>query len=147
MPSQAVSSHGVLLAVELAPGASPGVFTTVAELNTDITMSFMRNVTESSPHNYSIDSHVPGILRRDPVSGTVNYIFGNTVHDGLRDHLVANTQFGMRWTYPNATGVYIASGHMTAWKRTNAVRDGIDTAEITMQLSGPMILDGEEIGT
>lgn len=151
--TQAISGHGALLAMEKDPGGSPGVFTTVAELNSDLGVGANRPETEATPHNDTIDSWVFGVLRREPWSFTVNFLFDDDTHDhltGLQKLLYDGTTFGMRFRGPGSTGPtdeIIVSGQVTNMMQTNPVREGIRTAEVTFRPSGLMSVDGVAIGT
>lgn len=150
--SLAVSGHGATVAVELDPSGSQGVFTTIAELNGDIQEPGLnRPETEVTPHQDTIDSFVMGRLGRDPVTISVNYIFNDTSHSGLRDHIKDNVFFGVRILGPGAvagsgTDEIIASGHVQNITITNPVREGARTAEITLRLSKAQIVDGVTFG-
>src|SRR5688572_23942084 len=99
--SIAVAGHGATLAIELNPSGAPGVFTVIAELNGDLTgLGLERPETEVTPHQDTIDSWVTGVLRRQPWSFTVNYIYANTTHDALRDFILARTRTGFRFRGP-----------------------------------------------
>lgn len=148
--SDAIQGHGALLAVELDPVANAGVFTTVGELVGDISMGYNRPETEVTPHNEDIDSWIMGVLRREPIDMSVNYIYGDSVHDQLRTHIFDRRLFGVRFLGPSAgagTAVdeVICSGYLSNFMETNPVREGARTAEITFRASGPMIVDGATV--
>lgn len=144
--SIAVAGHGATLAIELDPVGAPGVFTTIAELNGDLTgLGLSRPVTETTPHEDDIDSHVTGVLKREPWSFTVNYIHANTTHDALREAILTQLRMGFRFRGPGGTDntdEIIASGEVTAWNETNPVREGARTAEVTAVMSKAMKVDG-----
>lgn len=152
--SIAVAGHGATLAVELDPVASPGVFTTIAELNSDLTgLGLSRPETNVTPHEDTIDSWVTGVLMREPWTVSVNYIHGNATHDALRGFMLENDpadrRTGFRFRGPQGTsGVdeIIASGEVTSWNETNPVREGARTAEVTMRMSKAMKIDGVVYG-
>ena len=50
------SGHGATIAIELSPVSSPGVFTTIAQLNGDITIGLNRPETDVTSHNDDIDT-------------------------------------------------------------------------------------------
>lgn len=152
--SLAVSGHGATIAIELDPTLSPGVFTTVAELNGDITWPGLnRPATEVTPHQDTIDSHVTGRLGREPLSFTVNYVFDDETHDsttGLQAKIIANEFFGVRLRGPNGTtgsDEIIASGHVTAITHVDPVREGARSSQVTMVLSKAQKIDGVVVGT
>lgn len=153
MPPRAVAGHGALIAVEMDPVVSPGVFTTVAELNGDITWpEISRGETEVSPHQANMDEWVLGIPRRGPLTFGTNFIFDDETHDhltGLYARIQTNDFFGLRLRGPGGTDdtdEWIMSGQIQAITQVAPVREGARTCEITFRASGPMIIDGVPFG-
>jgi hypothetical protein len=151
--TQAVAGHGALIAVEQDPTGSPGVFTTIGELNGDITWpELSRGETEVTPHQDNIDSWVLGILRRGPLSFSVNWIYDEATHDhltGLINAISENEVRGFRLRGPGGaadTDEWIASGQVQAITQTAPVREGARTSDCTVRFSGPMIIDGVAFG-
>lgn len=151
--SQAIAGHGALIAMELDPAKAPGSFTTIAELNGDITEpGYNRPETEVTPHQDTIDSYVIGRLGRDPVTFTINYIFTDSTHDastGLQAKIQDNEFFGVQFLGPGGSpGVdeIIGSGFVTNFAITDPVREGARTAEVTIRLSKAQITDGVPVG-
>lgn len=148
--SLAVAGHGATVAVELDPSGAPGVFTTVAELNGEIQEPGLnRPVSETTPHQDTIDSYVTGRLGRDPVTFSVNYIFDDASHVALRQKIIDNEFFGIRIWGPggsDGSDEIIASGHMTNIRIVNPAREGARTAEMTIQLSKAQKVDGTAFG-
>jgi hypothetical protein len=139
--------------MELDPTGSPGDFTVIAELNGDITFpELSRGETEVTPHQDNIDSWVLGILRRGPLSFSVNWIFDDGTHDhltGLLKSIKDNQVRGYRLRGPGGTDdtdEWLASGQVQAVTQTNPVREGARTSDVTVRLSGPMIVDGVPYG-
>lgn len=152
--TEAVAGHGALIAMELDPTGSPGVFTTIAELNGDITFpGLSRPETEVTPHQDTIDAFVMGILKREALQFSVNWLFDNGTHDfqtGLGYAIVNNELRGFRLRGPGGstdTDEWIGSGFVQNLSNTNPVREGARTSDCTVRFTGPMIIDGEEIGT
>lgn len=146
----AVAGHGALIAMETAPG----VFVTIAELNGDITWpELSRGETEVTPHQDAIDSWVLGIIRRGALTFGVNFIFNGATHDhltGLYSHIKANDFLGFRLRGPGgttATDEWIMSGSVQAITQVAPVREGARTCDVTIRMSGPMIIDGVAFGT
>lgn len=141
MPQYAISSHGVIL--EHKPGA--GAFTEVGELG-DLSLPGMtRNEFDATPHNRDIDSWVMGVLRRDPITFPVFFNKTEATHAALRAAIIANSNDGFRVTFPDGD-LWLGSGFVKQVAQTAPV-DGILTANVTIRLSGPMILNGTVIGT
>lgn len=151
--SKAVAGHGATIAKEMNPIASPGVFTVIAELNGDIKWpQLSRPETDVTPHQANIDNWVLGILTRGPLTFSVNFIFNDPTHDhltGLYSNIGSNSKQGFRLRGPGGSvGVdeWIASGQVQQIMETAPVRQGARTADITIRLSGPMIIDTVSYG-
>lgn len=155
LPSLAIAGHGALIAMELDPTGMPGVFTTIAELNGDISFPELnRPETEVTPHQARIDTWILGRLGRGPLSFSVNHIFDDETHDHLTGLIYAvrtNEIRGFRFRGPDGsanTDEWIASGQVQkAGSIMHPVREGARTSEVTVRLSGPMIIDGVPFGT
>ena len=151
--SQAIAGHGATIAMEQDPSGAQGTFTVVAELNGDISPpGLQRTATEVTPHQDDIDSSVYGVLRRTPMSFSVNYIFDNATHDhltGMTYAIKENETRGFRIRGPAGatdSDEWIASGNFTNVGVTNPVRDGARTADVEVVMSGAMIIDGAAFG-
>ncbi len=151
--SDAVSGHGALIAVEPDPSGAQGTFQTIGELNGDIPRPEMsRGESEVTPHNDNIDSWVFGVLRRGPLTFSVNFIFDDAEHDhltGLYDAIITNERRGYRLRGPggsDSSDEWICSGNVQAITPTDPVREGARTADVTIRMSGPMIIDGVAVG-
>jgi hypothetical protein len=145
MPPEA--GHGALLSMELDPVSSPGVFTTIAQLNSDIPIGATHDSTEITPHNERMSrSQTSKVIKRDPWTFDVNYIHADTTHDGLRDAFYADppTTFGMKFLGPSGSAgdAIITSGEVISWKLTHPVRSGPRMANVSFQPSGPQSVDG-----
>lgn len=152
--SQAVAGHGATIAIELDPTGSPGVFTTIAELNGDIVWPELnRPETETTPHQDTIDDWVLGRLGRGPLTFSVNYIFNDQTHDhltGLYKKIIDNELFGVQLRGPGGsanTDEWIASGHVQAITQTAPVREGVRTSDVTIRLRKAQKIDGVTVGT
>lgn len=144
MSTNALSGHGTLIAFQPTPG---GDFTTIAELGDITAPGLSRNEFDATTQNEDIDSYVLGVLRREPVTISMNFIPTNTTMDhvtGLQKLIIDNTMTGFRFTYPDATAI-IASGQVSAFK-TNAPVDGKLSADVTVRFSGVMTIGGVTIG-
>lgn len=146
------AGHGATIAIELDPVASPGVFTTIAQLNGDISIGLNRPEEDVTGHNDDIDTHTLGVLARDPLAFTVNFIFDDQTHDhltGLIGKLRDNECIGVRVRGPvgsaadDGTDEWLGSGQVQSFNQTNPVRVGARTAECTIRMSGPMFFDGD----
>lgn len=141
------SGHGALLAVTLDPASSPNVFTTIAQLNSSIDFTWTHDSTEITPHNERMSRNITSrVIKRGPIDFEVNYIHGDTTHDGLRDIFLADppTTIGVQFTGPSgSTGDrYIMSGEIINWSLMHPVRSGERKAKMSFQPSGAMRVDG-----
>lgn len=144
------AGHGTLIAVQLTPG---GAFTNIAELGQDIKWpALSRGEVETTSHQNRIDRWNLGVMRRGPLTFGVNYIFDNNTHGfstGLYGMIEDNLLRGFRLRGPTGTtGVdeWIASGQVQNIEQTAPVREGVRSCDVTVRLSGPMIIDGVEFG-
>lgn len=151
--TRAVAGHGATIAMELDPTGSPGVFSTIAELNGDISPpALSRGESEVTPHQDNIDSWVLGILRRDALTFSVNFIFDDETHDhltGLHRAIVTNETRGFRFRGPGGladTDEWIMSGQVQNIQQVNPVREGARTCDVSVRMSGPMKIDGVAYG-
>lgn len=145
MPSP---SHGALLAFELDPIGSPNVFTTIGELNGDISFDLSRAAHSSPTHNRDIDVYVSGILTRGEIPINVNYTYTDATHITLRAHILNEVNFQLRLRGRGglaSTDEVIMTGFLTSWNQGNAV-DGIRMAEGSFRPSGQMTIDGVVYG-
>lgn len=141
MATDAISSHGTLLSFQATPGGS---FSEVGELGDITPPGLMRNEFDASTHNRDIDSWVTGILRREAISVPVFFNKNVTSHAELRQLLIENTETGFRLDNPDGD-VWIGSGFVRQLTGANPV-DGIQTAQLTIRLSGDFYLNGTLIG-
>jgi len=141
MATDALSSHGTILSFQPTPG---GAFIEVAELGDITPPGLMRNEFDASIHNKDIDQWIMGILRREPISVPVFFNQALPSHDGLRELLIANEETGFKLENPDGDE-WIGSGFVRGLQGASPV-DGIQTATLTVRLSGNFILNGVEIG-
>lgn len=151
--SNALPSHGALMAYEVDPVVSPGVFTTVAEIVGDLKFPDLNTrETECTPHNDNIDSYRPGVLSRANSTFDVNWVFNNSTHDhltGMLSCVIDRKLRGFRFRGPGGTSgsnEWICSGYVTNMTNQNPARTGIRTSTVTIRPSGLMKIDGVVIG-
>lgn len=141
-----ISAHATLVA--RAPNATPGVFTTIAELGDIGVPELSRNEFDSSVHNRNIDDYVLGMLRRGTMTIPLNFIPTDGTHDhltGLYKAIITNSIDGYRMAFPDNT-TWIMSGQVQSIK-PNAPVDGKLSADVTIRFSGYMSIGGVLIGT
>jgi len=141
MATDALSSHGTILSFESTPG---GAFVQVGELGDITPPGLMRNEFDASVHNRDIDSWITGILRREPITVPVFFNKAVTSHAALRTLLIANTETGYKLENPDGD-VWIGSGFVKGIQGASPV-DGIQTANVSIRLSGAFFLNGVLVG-
>lgn len=99
--SDAILGTGVLLAG--GNGASPEVFTTVAEIQTIKPASRSRNEIDVSTHNAAVEEKILGLLRTGQVTGTLNWLPSNATHvdtgSGMHADVLNNVKRNWRITF------------------------------------------------
>lgn len=146
--SHAVSGHGTLVAFEMGATPTPGLFTQIAEINSDVTFPpLSRNKTEVTPQEDNISSYVFDVLTAGEAKFDLNFIFSNPTHNASTGILAAISTImprGMRIRGPFGTAgsnEWIMSGQVSGVGRVSKNK-GQDMASITFQPSGPFIIDG-----
>ena len=149
--SKGISGHGALIAFELNPTMSPGVFTTIAELVSDIQFPQMsRSSTDITPHQDGIDSKVMDYIMRATSSFDINYLWQDMTHNeltGLIAALSTGTMRGFRFRGPGGSAnsnEWIGSGFVQAFQPTSAIK-GSYKAKCGIEWSGAMIVNGTVI--
>lgn len=136
--STPLDSHGTLVARQ--PNATPGVFTTIAELGDLDLPELMRNEFAADSQDRNIDEWViGGILRRGPLVLPLNFIPSDATQDhltGLYKAIIDKSLDGYRITFPSGT-VWIASGQLTSLKPAAPV-EGRLTLNATIRFKGAM---------
>jgi hypothetical protein len=145
MGAQAKSGHGALIAWQ--PSGS-GAFVTIAELRDLTTPGLSRNEFDATTQNVDIDTYVLGVLRREALAFSMNFIeSGEPTHDhvtGIQKSIIDNMTTGWRYSFPNGLQ-WIMSGAVQAIKMTDPV-DGLQSADVTIRMSGVMSIAGQVIG-
>jgi hypothetical protein len=145
MGAHAKSGHGALIAWQ--PSGS-GAFVTIAELRDLTTPGLSRNEFDATTQNVDIDTYVLGVLRREALSFSMNFIeSGEPTHDhvtGIQKGIIDNLMTGWRYSFPNGLQ-WIMSGQVQAIKMTDPV-DGLQSADVTIRMSGVMSIAGQVIG-
>lgn len=151
MSIDAVASHGTLIGREHDSSGSPGTFTTIGDLG-DITWpELMREFTETTAQNDGIDSKVPGVAKTGPLQFSINFIFDNATHDhstGLKKAWLAKQFDGYKVTGADGSAgnhELIMSGWVASFAETAPARSGAATAAVSIERSGPIIIDGTTI--
>lgn len=149
--SLADAGHGTLVAWEGSPVGTPGTFITIGELGGDITPPpLSRTPTEVTPHNNDIDFYIMGVMRREPLTFTINLRqSGEMTHNlvsGLIKGVVDKVYTGWRITFPDATE-WIFSGFVMNVAPVAPVREGALTADVSVRPSGPHEIDSTIFGS
>jgi hypothetical protein len=147
MSIYALSGHGTLIARQ--PAATPGVFTTIAELGDIALPELSRNEFDATTQLENIDAYVLGVLRRTPVTIGMNFIPTNATHDhltGLTSAIIANSLDGYLFTVPSTPAwIWLCSGQVQKITQKEPV-DGKISADITLRLSSKFYINGLLIG-
>lgn len=149
MPPQ--SGHGALYAVEVDPVGAPGVYSTVPELNGDITTGATRNAIEAPIHNSNSLRRFPSnMIDFGEWAISFNYVYGDPIHAAMRTHWLTGTIFGARKRGPGGlanSDEMLASGFISNWQESNPVgTDSLRTVEATFSISSSVIVDGVTYG-
>ena len=100
--SNARNSTGILL--KRGNGASPQVYTSLAEITSLTPPGFSRNEIEVSNHNEGTEAKILGILRHGQVSGTCNWLPDNATQNsspaGMMADIVGNTEASWQIAFP-----------------------------------------------
>lgn len=99
--SSAIIGTGILL--KKGNGASPAVYTTLAEIVKLKPAGLSRNEIDVSTHNAGIEEKILGMLRTGQVTGMINYVPTHATHDqttGLLADITANTEASWRIEFP-----------------------------------------------
>lgn len=138
--SEAVSSTGILLFI--GNGASPEVFTDeVPELTTITPPASFRNPLETSTHNDGEESHVLGIRRSDTISGRVNWLVANPIHQQMEADFNAagsGTKRNYRIVYPDGTKVTFGA-RVERWAPVEATVDSVKAIDFALRKDGPLV--------
>ena len=107
MSANAIVGTGILL--KRGDGASPEVFTTVAEIVSLKPPALSRNEIDVSVHNDGDESKLLGMLRKGQVTGLLNWLPTDATHDsatGMIADINANTSRNWRITLPPSATEY-----------------------------------------
>lgn len=146
-----IAGHGATIAITLDPVGAPGVFTTIAQAQDISGIGMSRGETEVTAHDQTIDRWVLSKrIVRDPLTGTVNFVFDDTTHIYLQEALEVGDVIGVQIRGPQGSSgshEWLGSGEVQKFGPVMyPVREGVATAEFALRLSGPMWRDGELIG-
>lgn len=134
---------GTLLKV--GDGASPEVFTAIAELANVDPPELMRNEIDISIHNEGEESILTGMLRKGKINITVNYLPGNATHNaatGLLNAIYTNTRKNYRIVWPTSAGAsyWQFPAYVTNFKPTGGGLDVARQAQIGLRIAGTITL-------
>jgi hypothetical protein len=100
--SNAIIGTGILL--KAGDGASPEVFSTVAEIVSLKPPQLSRNEVDVSNHNEGQEAKILGMLRKGQVTGTLNWLptdaTQSELSQGVLADILANKKRNWRITYP-----------------------------------------------
>lgn len=145
-----LSGHGAI--IQRAPLASPGTFTSIAEIG-DITLPGLdHNEFDATLHNNNIDTYVMGVLRRDLFTIRLMFLPSDATHDhltGLIKSCVTNPPplDGFKIIFPDLVNTWVASGQVKNVNNIVLPVDGLSTADVGIRFSGRMVINNVLIGT
>lgn len=152
MPELYESGHLVKLYWEPNPIVSPGVLEEVGNITGgDLERGSTKNTTEVTVRGKKIDSHfVSPVRRRGPWTFTVT-LEDDSQTDALQAAFDASTTHAWKQQGVDpagaASGLYeTVSGALTSYKIVSPHGDGPVRAEMSIQPSGPEIINGTTIG-
>lgn len=142
------SGHGAK--VYRATAALPTQFVEIAEIGDTNLPGLMRNVFDATTQNRNIDARIAGVLRRSPFTTTLNFLDDDSTHNHLTGILAAiitepPPTDGWKFLFPVTGTIWIASGITTKFDVKLPV-DGKISADIAVEFSGPMLINGIVIG-
>ncbi len=135
--SDAIASHGTIVAHQPTPGGS---FTDIAELADIVPPPLTRPSAEVTPHNDGIDSYVVGVKRRGEMTLVLNFLQDNATHDhitGLMKSWILGSKDGFQVTFLDGI-VWVLSGQVINVAPVTPVREGAQTANVTIRPTGAM---------
>lgn len=141
MSTSALSGHGATIKRN---------GTIIGEMG-DVTLpGLIRNEFEALTQGENIDSYILGVLRREPVQFSINFIPSAATHDHLTGLIAAiNTEPVPydRWDFTTPGGFsMIASGQVKAVHNIKSPVDGKLSADVEVRLSGKFIINGVSFG-
>ncbi len=135
----ALDAYGTLL--QIGDGASPEVFTTIAEV-TDISgPSLALDALDVTAHTSpaAFREFIGGLLDGGEVSFTINYVPTETTHDagtGLIADMIARTVRNFQLVFPDSgTTTWSFPALITAFEPAEPVDDRL-MAEVTLKVAG-----------
>ncbi len=142
------AGHGALIAITLAPVASPNVFTVIAQQTGTNPFEVNRDSSDVTPHNDIWDTHVTSRVRKRPVINLEgNYIHGDTSQEGVKSLVLTDppTTVGLQLTGPSgsSTDRMAMSGAFLSWKIEHPTGAGVRKFTASFQPSGNQVrIDG-----
>jgi Lambda phage tail tube protein, TTP len=130
---------GTLLKV--GDGASPEVFTTIAEIANLEPAELSRNEIDVSIHNEGEESILTGMLRKGKVNVTINYLPSNATHNfatGLLDAIYTNERRNYRIVWPASAGAsyWEFEAYVTNFKPMGGGLDIARQAQVGLRMAG-----------
>ncbi len=146
--SEPYISNPILVA--RATAAAPTVFTTIAQLKNIPLPKLNSNEADGSVQNSTIDKYVMStLMRRDPVTLTLNMMPYDATHDHLTGLLKAKidcTLDGYRFSHAASSLIWVASGYVKAFE-PKTPSEQIMEVDITLRFTGQMTIQGITVGT
>ncbi len=134
MSSSALTSQGVTIGV--GDGASPEVFTTIAEVKSIDGPGGQANEIDVTDLSSTAKEFALGLQDEGDITLDINYIPGNTQHAQLRSDRAAGTSRNYRITFTDSPATtWTFAAYVKGFSISNAV-DNITGASVTLRVSG-----------
>lgn len=138
MSSQALEAQGMLL--KIGNGASPEVFTSIAEIKTFSGPGGSAAVIDVTDLSSLAKEKRMGLADEGQLSFTINYIPNNTQHALLRAQRASReeTNFKLVFTDDSPATTWSFSAFVTGFAVSGAV-DGVVEANVTLEITGAIV--------
>lgn len=149
------AGHGVIMSLELDPSNSPGVFTQVARITSNIDWPKQsRREAEITPTDGKVDDWMLSVPMRDVMTVTASFCFDNPTHDHKTGAIYLywwGGSFGVKLdspAYPNgdSSGFWMGSAQMASYQVKNPNLQGARDLDLTFRFGGPLIISSPATG-
>jgi len=136
--SDAIIGTGILL--KAGDGATPEVFATIAEIVSLKPSAISRNEIDVSTHNAGTDAKILGMLRKGPVTFTINWVPSDATHMQIEADLAANTKRNWQvWYPPSGVNTDTFPARVQSWDVPDVGVDVAMQATINLTIDGSIV--------
>lgn len=129
--SQALIAAGTQL--KLGDGASPEVFTKIAEVTQVSEIGETAPEIDVTPIDATARQFIGGLAEGNAVSFTLSYVAANATHKALRDALGTAKNFEIAWSDSSKANFTLV---ITSFMRGETTAEGVMTANLEGRISG-----------